>query len=162
MADDHTGALAELAQDRELPELATLADIKSLGKKKIFQDANYPYETKMGRDEYETTKQQLQIELLKMQGWVKETGQRVVIMCEGRDAAGKGGTIKRFMEHLNPRGARVVALEKPSTEEMGQWYFQRYIKHMPTKGEIVLFDRSWYNRAGVERVMGILPAGRIP
>jgi len=159
MADDHTSALKELAQDRDLPELATLEDIKALGKKNIFKNANYPYETKMGREEYETTKQQLQIELLKMQGWVRETGQRVVIMCEGRDAAGKGGTIKRFMEHLNPRGARVVALEKPSTEEMGQWYFQRYIKHMPTKGEIVLFDRSWYNRAGVERVMGFCQPG---
>lgn len=113
----------------------------------------------MERDEYEDTKLQLQIELLKMQGWVKETGQRIVILCEGRDAAGKGGTIKRFMEHLNPRGARVVALEKPSNEEMGQWYFQRYIQHLPTEGEIVLFDRSWYNRAGVERVMGFCQPG---
>ena len=85
---------------------------------------------------------------------MKETGQRIVILFEGRDAAGKGGTIKRFMEHLNPRGARVVALEKPTETEAGQWYFQRYIKHLPTRGEIVLFDRSWYNRAGVERVMG--------
>jgi polyphosphate kinase 2 len=92
--------------------------------------------------------------LLKLQAWVKETGQRVVILFEGRDAAGKGGTIKRFMEHLNPRGARVVALEKPSDVERGQWYFQRYIEHLPTRGEIVLFDRSWYNRAGVEPVMG--------
>jgi polyphosphate kinase 2 len=96
----------------------------------------------------------LQVELLKLQAWVKETGQRVVILFEGRDAAGKGGTIKRFMEHLNPRGARVVALEKPSPVERGQWYFQRYVQHLPTAGEIVLFDRSWYNRAGVERVMG--------
>jgi polyphosphate kinase 2 (PPK2 family) len=94
------------------------------------------------------------VELLKLQAWVKDTGQRVVILFEGRDAAGKGGTIKRFMEHLNPRGARVVALEKPSEVERGQWYFQRYIQHLPTRGEIVLFDRSWYNRAGVERVMG--------
>jgi polyphosphate kinase 2 len=99
-------------------------------------------------------KYRLQVELLKLQAWVKETGQRVVILFEGRDAAGKGGTIKRFMEHLNPRGARVVALEKPSETERGQWYFQRYIQHLPTRGEIVLFDRSWYNRAGVERVMG--------
>ncbi len=90
----------------------------------------------------------------KFQAWVKETGQRVVIVFEGRDAAGKGGTIKRFMEHLNPRGARLVALEKPTDEERGQWYFQRYVQHLPTSGEIVLFDRSWYNRAGVERVMG--------
>ncbi len=91
---------------------------------------------------------------MKLQAWVKENKQRVVIIFEGRDAAGKGGTIKRFMEHLNPRGARVVALEKPSEIESGQWYFQRYIQHLPTAGEIVLFDRSWYNRAGVERVMG--------
>jgi polyphosphate kinase 2 len=95
-----------------------------------------------------------QIELLKVQNWVKETGQRLVILFEGRDAAGKGGTIKRFMEHLNPRGARVVALEKPTEAERGQWYFQRYVQHLPTAGEIVFFDRSWYNRAGVERVMG--------
>ena len=154
MADKQIGALAELATERDTQKLATMKEIKALGKKKIFKDANYPYATKMKRDEYEGIKQKLQIELLKMQGWVKETGQRVVILCEGRDAAGKGGTIKRIMEHLNPRGARVVALEKPSTDELGQWYFQRYIKHMPTSGEIVLFDRSWYNRAGVERVMG--------
>jgi polyphosphate kinase 2 len=96
----------------------------------------------------------LQVELLKLQAWVKSTGQKVVILFEGRDAAGKGGAIKRFMEHLNPRGARVVALEKPSEVERGQWYFQRYVQHLPTAGEIVLFDRSWYNRAGVERVMG--------
>ena len=154
MSDKTVSALAELASDRETPELASIREIESLGKKKIFENANYPYDTKMNRGEYEAIKQQLQIELLKMQGWVKETGQRLVILCEGRDAAGKGGTIKRFMEHLNPRGARVVALEKPSTEELGQWYFQRYLKHLPTEGEIVLFDRSWYNRAGVERVMG--------
>jgi len=114
----------------------------------------YPYEQRMTRREYEYTKRLLQIELLKMQTWVKETGQRVVIVFEGRDAAGKGGTIKRFMEHLNPRGATVVALTKPDEREKGQWYFQRYISHLPTEGEIVLFDRSWYNRAVVERVMG--------
>ena len=91
--------------------------------------------------------------LLKMQSWVRESGQRIIIMFEGRDAAGKGGTIKRLMEHLNPRGAHVIALEKPNGREKGQWYFQRYIQHLPTEGEIVLFDRSWYNRAGVERVM---------
>ena len=108
----------------------------------------------MSRRTYEKQKYRLQVELLKLQAWVKESGQRVVILFEGRDAAGKGGTIKRFMEHLNPRGARVVALEKPSEIERGQWYFQRYIEHLPTRGEIVLFDRSWYNRAGVERVMG--------
>jgi polyphosphate kinase 2 len=159
MSAEYTNALAELASDRDTPELASTKEIKELGKKKIFANANYPYKTKMARDEYEDSKLQLQIELLKMQGWVKETGQRIVILCEGRDAAGKGGTIKRFMEHLNPRGARVVALEKPSNEEMGQWYFQRYIKHLPTEGEIVLFDRSWYNRAGVERVMGFCQPG---
>jgi polyphosphate kinase 2 len=114
----------------------------------------YPYKNLLSRKRYENQKYSLQVELLKLQSWVKETGQRVVILFEGRDAAGKGGTIKRVMEHLNPRGARVVALEKPSEVERGQWYFQRYVRHLPTTGEIVLFDRSWYNRAGVERVMG--------
>ncbi|MDR0736007.1 MAG: polyphosphate kinase 2 [Zoogloeaceae bacterium] len=119
-----------------------------------WREGGYPYKNLMSRKNYEKQKYQLQVELLKLQAWVKETGQRVVILFEGRDAAGKGGTIKRFMEHLNPRGAKVVALEKPSEVERGQWYFQRYIQHLPTQGEIVLFDRSWYNRAGVERVMG--------
>ncbi|MFT3720248.1 polyphosphate kinase 2 [Pseudorhodoferax sp.] len=114
----------------------------------------YPYRNLLSRKSYEHQKYRLQVELLKLQAWVKETGQRVVILFEGRDAAGKGGSIKRFTEHLNPRGARVVALEKPSEVERGQWYFQRYVQHLPTRGEIVLFDRSWYNRAGVERVMG--------
>jgi polyphosphate kinase 2 len=114
----------------------------------------YPYKNLMSRKSYEQQKYQLQVELLKLQAWVKATGQKVIILFEGRDAAGKGGTIKRYMEHLNPRGARVVALEKPSEVERGQWYFQRYVQHLPTAGEIVLFDRSWYNRAGVERVMG--------
>jgi polyphosphate kinase len=113
----------------------------------------YPYQDRMSRKEYERVKRSLQIELLKLQSWVKETGQRVVILFEGRDAAGKGGTIKRFTEHLNPRGARVVALEKPTDRESSQWYFQRYVAHLPMAGEIVFFDRSWYNRAGVERVM---------
>jgi polyphosphate kinase 2 len=159
MSEQHANALADLAAERESQELASTDEIRKLGKRKIFPNANYPYARKMDRGEYETSKQQLQIELLKMQNWVKETGQRVVILCEGRDAAGKGGTIKRMMEHLNPRGARVVALETPTEEERGQWYFQRYIKHMPTRGEIVLFDRSWYNRAGVERVMGFCEPG---
>jgi polyphosphate kinase 2 len=119
-----------------------------------WREGGYPYKNLMRRSTYEKEKFRLQVELLKLQAWVKETGQRVVILFEGRDAAGKGGTIKRFMEHLNPRGARVVALEKPSEIERGQWYFQRYVQHLPTAGEIVLFDRSWYNRAGVERVMG--------
>lgn len=115
---------------------------------------DYPYHERMRRGQYEHSKQDLQVELLKVQSWVKETGQRIIVLFEGRDAAGKGGTIKRFMEHLNPRGARVVALDKPTEAEQGQWYFQRYIEHFPTAGEIVFFDRSWYNRAGVERVMG--------
>jgi polyphosphate kinase 2 len=115
---------------------------------------SYPYPNRLRRREYERHKKALQIELLKVQSWVKETGQRVIVLFEGRDAAGKGGTIKRFMEHLNPRSARVVALEKPTGTERGQWYFQRYVAHFPTAGEMVFFDRSWYNRAGVERVMG--------
>lgn len=119
-----------------------------------WQDGGYPYKYLMSRRNYEFQKYDLQVELLKLQSWVKETGQRVVIVFEGRDAAGKGGTIKRFMEHLNPRTARVVALQKPTERELGQWYFQRYVEHLPTSGEIVMFDRSWYNRAGVERVMG--------
>ena len=119
-----------------------------------WREGAYPYKNLLSRKSYERQKYRLQVELLKLQSWVKESGQRVVILFEGRDAAGKGGAIKRFMEHLNPRGARVVALEKPSDVERGQWYFQRYVEHLPTRGEIVLFDRSWYNRAGVEKVMG--------
>jgi len=119
-----------------------------------WRSGGYPYKNLLSRKRYEAQKYQLQVELLKLQIWAKETGQRIVILFEGRDAAGKGGTIKRFMEHLNPRGARVVALEKPSETERGQWYFQRYVQHLPTAGEIVMLDRSWYNRAGVERVMG--------
>jgi polyphosphate kinase 2 len=121
---------------------------------KDWRDGGYPYKNLLSRKSYEKQKYHLQVELLKLQAWVKETGQRVVILFEGRDAAGKGGTIRRFMEHLNPRGARVVALEKPSEVERGQWYFQRYVSQLPTAGEIAMFDRSWYNRAGVERVMG--------
>jgi polyphosphate kinase 2 len=115
---------------------------------------DYPYPEKMTREEYEYLKRPLQIELVRLQNWVKDTGQRIVIVFEGRDAAGKGGTIKRFTEHLNPRGASVVALIKPTERERSQWYFQRYVPHLPAAGEIVMFDRSWYNRAGVERVMG--------
>jgi polyphosphate kinase 2 len=114
---------------------------------------NYPYDFRMPRPQYEEEKRLLQIELLKLQNWTKDTGARHVLVFEGRDAAGKGGTIKRFMERLNPRGARVVALEKPTERERTQWYFQRYVPHLPAAGEIVMFDRSWYNRAGVERVM---------
>ena len=115
---------------------------------------DYPYDERMPRHEYELTKRLLQIELVKLQNWMKDTGEKLIIVNEGRDAAGKGGTIKRFMEHLNPRGAPVVALEKPSERERTQWYFQRYITHLPAAGEMVFFDRSWYNRAGVERVLG--------
>jgi polyphosphate kinase 2 len=115
---------------------------------------DYPYDELMTRNDYEVEKYLLQIELLKFQYWAQDTGHKQVIVFEGRDAAGKGGTIKRFMEHLNPRSARVVALTKPTTTELGQWYFQRYISQLPTSGDIVMFDRSWYNRAGVERVMG--------
>lgn len=117
-------------------------------------DRDYPYEKRMAKDEYEDTMEALQVELVKLQSWVKATGTRIAIVFEGRDAAGKGGTIKRFRENLNPRGAHVVALSKPSDVEQGQWYFQRYVEHLPTAGEITFFDRSWYNRAVVERVFG--------
>lgn len=136
------------------PEVAEVPNEADIELAPGWREGKYPYKHLLTRATYEKQKYRLQVELLKLQAWVKETGQRVVIVFEGRDAAGKGGTIKRFMEHLNPRGARVVALEKPSEVERGQWYFQRYIQHLPTAGEIVLFDRSWYNRAGVERVMG--------
>tara|TARA_R110000751_G_scaffold10055_4_gene37395 strand:+ start:20922 stop:22211 length:1290 start_codon:yes stop_codon:yes gene_type:complete len=122
--------------------------------RRVFEDGEYPYKKKISRSAYERHKAELQVELLKLQEWVKATGEKIVVLFEGRDAAGKGGTIKRFTEHLNPRGARVVALEKPTEREATQWYFQRYIAHLPAGGEIVFFDRSWYNRAGVERVMG--------
>ncbi len=146
------GLLDGLSVDERRPEKPILldADGSSVGTWR----ENYPYDQKVKRSEYERTKRVLQIELLKLQRWVKETGQRIIVLCEGRDAAGKGGTIQRFTERLNPRGARVVALEKPTEREAGQWYFQRYVAHLPSRGEIVFFDRSWYNRAGVERVMG--------
>ncbi|WP_207102679.1 polyphosphate kinase 2 [Paracoccus shandongensis] len=126
--------------------------------REAFETGIYPYRDRMGRREYEAEKAKLQAELLKVQIWTQETGQKFVILFEGRDAAGKGGTIKRFNEHLNPRAARVVALNKPTDEERGQWYFQRYVQHLPTSGEMVFYDRSWYNRAGVERVMGFCTA----
>ena len=127
--------------------------------RRAFESGRYPYSNRMGRRVYEAEKARLQAELLKVQLWAQETGQKFVLLFEGRDAAGKGGTIKRFTEHLNPRAARVVALNKPTDEERGQWYFQRYIEHLPTSGEMVLYDRSWYNRAGVERVMGFCAPG---
>jgi polyphosphate kinase 2 len=120
---------------------------------------DYPYDRKISRRSYESQKAKLQAELLKLQNWATHTGQKFVLLFEGRDAAGKGGTIKRFTEHLNPRMAHVVALDKPTDIEKGQWYYQRYIRHLPTRGEIVFFDRSWYNRAGVEHVMGFCTAG---
>jgi polyphosphate kinase len=128
--------------------------VKPDGSKVYTWREDYPYSRRLGRREYEEQKRDLQIELLKMQHWAKEVGERLMVVFEGRDAAGKGGTIKRFTENLNPRGARVVALEKPTEKEQTEWYLQRYIAHLPPAGEIVMFDRSWYNRAGVERVMG--------
>jgi polyphosphate kinase len=150
-APDEVKALRQLLFERASPPTGSDPDLELAAN---WREGGYPYQNLMSRRSYEKNKYRLQVELLKLQAWVKETGQRVVLLFEGRDAAGKGGTIKRFMEHLNPRGARVVALEKPSDVERGQWYFQRYISQLPTAGEIVLFDRSWYNRAGVERVMG--------
>jgi polyphosphate kinase 2 len=126
--------------------------------RRAFETGAYPYKFKMKRSVYENHKAELQVELLKAQSWVQSAGQRIVMLFEGRDAAGKGGTIKRFMEHLNPRGARLVALPKPGERERSQWFFQRYVEHLPAAGEIVMFDRSWYNRAGVERVMGFCSA----
>jgi len=143
----HTlGAIAELVEEKR--------EAEGKAPKSTAWREGYPYDKKLKTEEYEAIKRDLQIELLKLQVWVNETGQKIAILFEGRDAAGKGGSIKRFMEHLNPRGARVVALPVPTEKEKSQWYFQRYVAHLPSAGEIVLFDRSWYNRAGVERVMG--------
>lgn len=163
---DHLQALIHDASPDDLEKLKdlfakhALANTVKTGTQKDdelsdnWREGGYPYKNRLSRKTYEKQKYHLQVELLKLQKWVRETGQKVVIVFEGRDAAGKGGSIKRFMEHLNPRSARVVALEKPTERELGQWYFQRYIQHLPSTGEMVLFDRSWYNRAGVERVMG--------
>lgn len=143
------------------PEIDEIAELMRKGKPRKKNDGpdapwrqGYPYDKKVGTRRYENEKRRLQVELLKLQAWVKEQGEKIVIIFEGRDAAGKGGAIKRFTEHMNPRGARVVALEIPTERERTQWYFQRYAAHLPSAGEIVMFDRSWYNRAGVERVMG--------
>ncbi len=159
-AEAEAVAIAE-AEDAVAIDVPTVddADMSKQERKRMrvmrrFENGMYPYSDRIKKADYEKTKASLQVELLKVQRWVKESGKKVVIIFEGRDAAGKGGTIKRFMEHLNPRGASVVALEKPTIAEQGQWYFQRYIDHLPTSGEMVMFDRSWYNRAGVERVMG--------
>ncbi len=141
-------------KNKQQGENSSDTNVSSVSREDVFRDSNYPYRTWIRKKQYEAEKAELQIELLKLQRWVKDKGKRIAIVFEGRDAAGKGGTIKRFMEHMNPRGARVVALEKPNKIEKGQWYFQRYIERLPTGGEIVLFDRSWYNRAGVEKVMG--------
>jgi polyphosphate kinase 2 len=145
--------IAEQVRTSIPPELVARVEAAKNKKKKIISP-NFPYEKTMKSEDYNEEVKLLQIELVKMQAWVKETGERIVMLFEGRDAAGKGGTIQRFTENLNPRGARVVALTKPSETERGQWYFQRYVEQLPTKGEIVFFDRSWYNRAGVEHVMG--------
>ncbi len=144
-----TAAMAERDAEPEVKATDKVADLR-----KAFENGEYPYQDKLKKKPYEEEKAKLQAELLKVQHWAQETGEKFVLIFEGRDAAGKGGTIKRFTEHLNPRQARVVALNKPTWEEKGQWFFQRYIEHLPTVGEMVFYDRSWYNRAGVERVMG--------
>jgi polyphosphate kinase len=131
----------------------TAPDLPKAIEKAAFSCGDYPYDKKYKRKRYDKEMEALQIELQKMLAWIKESGERLVIVMEGRDAAGKGGAISRFTQHLNPRYARIVALTKPSDTEKGQWYFQRYAAQMPTRGELVFFDRSWYNRAGVERVM---------
>ena len=129
------------------------ATLNDAGKKAIL-NPDYPYKKKMRKSDYEAEMAALQVELVRLQAWARDKGERIVIVFEGRDAAGKGGTISRFRENLNPRNARVVALSKPSEVEATQWYFQRYVEEMPSAGEIVLFDRSWYNRGVVEHVFG--------
>lgn len=153
--------LSESLQDsefeQELPPFLDLSADDAFNPvilKKLFKDRFFPYSERLSLNAYYDKIYPLQIEMVKMQNWVKETRQKVVIVFEGRDAAGKGSTIRRMTEHLNPRGARVIALDKPTEAEREQWYFQRYVDHLPTGGEIIFFDRSWYNRAGVERVMG--------
>ncbi|MCV2868181.1 polyphosphate kinase 2 [Defluviimonas sp. WL0002] len=143
---------AAASPDRKGPRAFPVVNADAI--RHAFESGKYPYGHKLATKAYEAEKARLQTELLKVQLWAQDTGQKFVILFEGRDAAGKGGTIKRYMEHLNPRFARVVALNKPSDVEKGQWFFQRYIEHLPTAGEMVFYDRSWYNRAGVERVMG--------
>ncbi|MER7976653.1 polyphosphate kinase 2 [Streptomyces sp. NPDC095817] len=152
MDEAQRSLLDGLTIDASSPEQPVLLD--EAGRPLATWRENYPYDRRVRRKEYDRQKRILQIELLKLQRWAKDTGARVVVVCEGRDAAGKGGTIQRFTERLNPRSARIVALDKPTEREAGQWYFQRYAAHLPAPGELVFFDRSWYNRAGVERVMG--------
>jgi len=149
MALPFDGAISAFFEN-EAPDEIRKA-IETGGKKDVLSDS-YPYDKVMDKDAYEEEIEALQLDLVRFQNDVKESGKRVVIVFEGRDAAGKGGTIKRFRENLNPRVARTVALSKPSDREAGEWYFQRYIDHLPTAGEIVLFDRSWYNRGVVEHV----------
>lgn len=155
MKDKQSPSGAPADFDLENPELPEQIN------KDAFRSGGYPYDRKMGTKAYEAELHMLQIELLKLQQWARDEGERIVILFEGRDAAGKGGTIKRFMEHLNPRHAHVIALSKPTETEQGQWYFQRYITHLPTAGDMALFDRSWYNRAGVERVMGFCTPAQV-
>jgi len=153
LSDQGEDALYDYFVKENMVSKDLVEKIKNCKKKDVISEY-YPHETKIKRAQYEKEKRMLQIELIKLQRWIKETENKVVLIFEGRDAAGKGGTIKRFTEHMNPRGARVVALNKPTDAESGQWYFQRYVTQLPTEGEIVFFDRSWYNRAGVEKVMG--------
>ena len=144
-------------EESTLPNAAPIEEPGHIGAEnriRYFRENLFPYAHRMSNREYNAQNRPLQVELVKLQNWIRDVGERVIILFEGRDAAGKGGTIKRFMENWNPRHARVVALDRPSDVELGQWYFQRYISRFPAAGEIVLFDRSWYNRAGVERVLG--------
>jgi len=151
----YPGLLEEVGPGEELPGFDIDDPVlpKAIADEAL-QSGGYPYTERMKRKAYQVEVRPLQVELLKLQRWVEREAQRVVVIFEGRDAAGKGGTINRFMQHLNPRHARALALPKPTETERGQWYFQRYVAHLPSAGNIVLFDRSWYNRAGVERVMG--------
>ena len=152
-----TDPILSEVKEPTIPNAEPIEDPTHIGAEnriRYFRENLYPYAHRMSNREYNAQNRPIQVELIKMQSWIRDVGERLMILFEGRDAAGKGGTIRRFMEHLNPRHARVVALDKPSEVELGQWYFQRYVRHFPTAGEIVLFDRSWYNRAGVERVMG--------
>ena len=151
MMKDHATAIQDFLENKAPKDARERIENRQKGR---ILSRSYPYETRLARDAYKDTLEALQIEFVKLQAEAKRTGKRVVIVFEGRDAAGKGGTIKRFRENLNPRSARVAALGTPTDREAGQWYFQRYVAHLPTAGEIVFFDRSWYNRAVVEKVFG--------